>query len=425
MGFISKIFLKVKQQKSLANYLSSSMISIPVSLITSFISLRNIEVERMGTWTAVSIFQGYAIFLGLGIVNGMNRELPHALGQNDRNAAESYASSAMFYVLLLAGVYFLLGSAFVTFFVDSYIVVISVMAMVLKLSTLAFSQYLEGTFRSNSEFDKLSKATWISSGSRLLTSPLIFLGYEGFLLYMVLFDFVKAALLYLWRPIRVKPKYESEILLKLIKVGMPIFIATYLAGLIDTIPRLYILEDGGERALGIFAPVMMLLGIFEQFGAALSSFIYPKLTFRYGKGEKLKTLYFDNIKMILGASLLMSVLIVPMFFALNYFVELFPKYRESEPYLKTALLVGPLITYNLTGVIFVVAKRYISLYIMQAFKAIFFITVIFVIRKLGFADAIFASLWGIISTYLFLALIGGGLGWLIVRDKNRLAINKK
>ena len=411
MSFFLKNKIKLKQQKSIVNYISSSMIAIPVSLITSFISLRSVDVILMGTWTAVSIFHGYANFLGLGIVNGMNRELPHALGKNDKVAAQNYASSAMFYTLILVLVYLLLGLGYVVFFVDSYILLISVMAMVSKLAITTFSQYLEGTFRSNAEFDKLSKAIWISSVSRLLTAPLILFGYEGFLFYMILFDLTKATFLFIWRPIRTNPVYNKSVLISLMKVGIPIFIVTYLGSLIDTIPRLFILDGGGEIALGIFAPVMMLFGVFEQFQAALSSYIYPKLTYRFGQGEKLITLFKLNLKIMAGVSGLITVMVIPMYFALDYFVVLFPNYEASLPYLHLGLFAAPVITYNLPGVIFVIAKKFGPLYIIQVMKASFNIGIIYFIFNFTNCDIIMSSITGIISSYLFLGIISLILGW--------------
>lgn len=414
MLLLSNLIKEVKKQKTLLNYLSSSMVSIPVSLITSFISLKNIDPVLMGTWSAVSIFQGYAAFFGFGVLNGMNRELPHALGRKDNKKAYDLAANGLGFVSILAILYFALGICFLVVFTDNFYYKISVVALVSKLIIGLFGVYLEGTFRSNVDFDKLSKATWVSTLVRLVTCPLIFLGFEGFLIYMVLFDLSKTFLLFYWRPIRVKIQVNLSILETMIKVGMPIFIATYLGSLIDTIPRLFILKEGGEIALGLFAPVIMLVGIFEQFSGAMMSYVYPKFMFRYGEGEAIGSIYKSNLKIIAVVSTSLLVLMIPMFFALNYFVILFPKYKDSEPYLRIAIFLAPLVTHNLTGVIFVVLKKYTPLYLLQGLKATLLVSTIYLIDKFIVCETLNTVIFSIIVTYICLLIFGILMGLKII-----------
>ncbi len=406
MIMLSNLFNKVKDRKTLFNYLSSSMISIPVSLITGFVSLRNIDPILMGTWTAVSTFQGYTAFIGLGVINGMNRELPLTLGRNEKEKAFDFAANGLGFVIFQSLIYSILLIVFLICFSASLYYKLSIVALFLKVILGVFTIYLEGTFRSNSDFDKISKANWITSIIRLLLCPFVFLGFEGFLIYMVLFDFTKFLLLFYWRPIRVRASLNFNVLIFLMKVGVPIFIATYFSSLIDTIPRIFILKNGGEMALGLFAPVLMLLGIFEQFSGAVSSYIYPKLAFRYGSGESNESIYKSNLNAIIIVSTILLIMIAPLLFALNYFVEIFPKYKESIDYLRIAIFLAPLYSYNLSGIIFVIFKKYKSLYFFQSLKAILLIFIIFIIDEFFFCDPIISVTVALIVTFITLLFIG-------------------
>lgn len=406
------------QQKTLTNFLSSSMFAIPVSLVTSFISLRNIEPELMGIWVTVAIFQNYAAFFGIGVVNGMNRELPFALGQGKQERAREIASTSLSYVLLQASVYIVVGIAMTLILNKDYYFTIAICTFALKLIIDVYSQYLASTYRSNSDFNKLSKAQWWSSIFRLLSAPLIFLGFEGFLLYMVLFDLSRVVLLHWWRPIRVKPIWHSKGLVDIIKVGFPIFIAGYLTGLIDSIPRLFILNKGGTAALGLFAPVTMLFGVFIQFSGAFQNFTYPRFTYRFGQGESLANIVKSNIKIIVSVVGAMVLLLIPLYFALDYFVDVFPKYEKSAPYLYMGLLVVPFITHKLTGVVFVVGKNFKYMYAFQVVKFLLLSGGIYASLRWSGLDVVNAVILAMAVTYFLMLMIGLYMNLRMAKEQN-------
>lgn len=406
MIMFSSLLKKVKERKTLFNFLSSSLFSIPISLITSFISLRNIDPVLIGTWTAVTTFQGYAGFIGLGVINGMNRELPLSFGRNEKEKAFDFASNGLGYILFQSSLYFIFLIYFLFYYSDNLNYLLSIIALFIKVIIGIFNVYLEGTYRSNSDFDKISKINWITSIVRLLVCPLVFFGFKGFLIYMVVFDFAKFFLLFRWRPIKVKARFNFSVLKNLITVGFPIFIVTYLGSLIDTIPRIFILKNGGEIALGLFSPVIMLLGIFEQFSGAMSSYLYPKLAFRYGSGESIKSICKLNLRAIIIVFFCLLLLTIPLIFLLNYFVVIFPKYKGSISYLKIAVFLAPLFSYNLSGIIFVIFKKFKSLYILHCIKAILLFFLIFVIDKLFLSDPIYTVLVSLIVTFMIILLIG-------------------
>ncbi|NDA63293.1 MAG: hypothetical protein EBX50_14820 [Chitinophagia bacterium] len=80
-------------KKVILKVLSSSFLSLPVNLLVSVITLRYIDPYYLGVWAAMTIFETYANILRLGIVNGMNRELPYALGTGEQEKAIGYAQT--------------------------------------------------------------------------------------------------------------------------------------------------------------------------------------------------------------------------------------------------------------------------------------------------------------------------------------------
>jgi len=96
-NLISNLFLR---NKVLVKYISVSYLSIPVSLVTGFLAFRKIDPYLMGIWTTFSVLETYATFMRLGVINGMNRELPFALGEGNKEKADKLASTTLGYTII-------------------------------------------------------------------------------------------------------------------------------------------------------------------------------------------------------------------------------------------------------------------------------------------------------------------------------------
>jgi O-antigen/teichoic acid export membrane protein len=156
----------------------------------------------------------------------------------------------------------------------------------------------------------------------------------------------------------------------LLKIGLPIFFTSYLIGIIDTFPKLYILKYGNESLLGIYAPVVMLLGAFDLLPGALSTYLYPKYSFGFGQNNNARIIL-KNMFKIQGITIISIVgMIIIGYFLLPYFGLFFPKYQQSMPYLQLALIIGPFIVHKIGTMIYVVLREMKFLYIQLVLYAI-------------------------------------------------------
>jgi hypothetical protein len=98
----------------------------------------------------------------MGIVNGMNRELPFAMGQKDYNKANNYASSTLLFSLFNIVVLLLITPLIVSQIKidERYYACLAV--VLLKACLSFYTTYLTGTFRSDDQFNKLSNINLIS-----------------------------------------------------------------------------------------------------------------------------------------------------------------------------------------------------------------------------------------------------------------------
>ncbi len=166
----------------------------------------------------------------------------------------------------------------------SPIYIFSLIVVLIRVSLSFYSIYIEGTYRTTDCFNKLSNIRFVVIAFNVLLSPLIYyFNFNGYLMMQLGLAIINILLLHIYRPLRVKPKFQKDIFLFLLKTGLPLFITSYAISFIDTIPRLFILHYGNETLLGLYAPVLMITSAFALLPNTLATYYYPKLSFNFGK----------------------------------------------------------------------------------------------------------------------------------------------
>ncbi len=172
MIFLNKLLLNLKNKKVALKFISSSFLSLPVSLIVSFITFRNIDPYLMGIWQTMLIFETYAGILRFGVVNGMNRELPFHLGMGKNDEAKSFAETTLFYSLGNIILLWIIVPLIITNFEFNAVYFACLSVALIRVSLSFYISYLSGTFRSNDQFNNLSNIQFVVLISKLLCSLL-------------------------------------------------------------------------------------------------------------------------------------------------------------------------------------------------------------------------------------------------------------
>lgn len=305
----------------------------------------------MGMWATVTIFEVYSNFLRLGVVNGMNRELPYALGQGDKEKADKYAATTQMFSIFNGLILLLIAPIIINSIQldESYFACVAV--VLVKACLSFYTTYLQGTFRSDDQFGKLANITMWGLAAKLLFCPLVFLGFNGFLIFELILIVLNSLLLHKFRPIHIKPKLYFPEMKRLILTGFPLFTTSYLLGVIDTLPRLFIIKDGSEQLLGLYAPILMLVNTMMVFPSSIMNFLYPKFSYQIGQKTPAIQIWKKYFKIIAISFFGIILLVILGYFLLDYFGYFFPKYILSVPYLKAALLICPFVVYKMGNII--------------------------------------------------------------------------
>ncbi len=197
---------------------------------------RLVAPSTLGLFAGIGLVLGYASIAQLGILNGLNRELPFYMGKGDIERAHSLASAAQAWALAVGAVVFagLTGVA---------------------IWQLAHGELLTGRRLVHqrdpgdvhllrhwlpaddlSQLARLRQAgpgrTWPRGPPGLVGLALVaLLGFYGLCLRVVLAGATSTALLFRWRPVRVGPRWDWADLRHLFMIGAPIFAVGQVYGL--------------------------------------------------------------------------------------------------------------------------------------------------------------------------------------------------
>ena len=403
MIIINNIYNIVKSRKVLLKVLSSSFLSLPVSIAVSFVTYRLIDPCFLGIWATMTIVEVYSSFTRMGVINGMNRELPFARGEGREKDAKKYAETTLFYTLVTIFLLIIITPFVLSKFEFNSIYLASIIVVALRIVFNTYSTYLSSIYITSNNFNRLSNIQFIMIGCKLVLCVLVyFFAYNGYLMMQLLLVITNALMLHSYRPIRVKPRFNKHCFLSLVKVGFPIFLSSYAVGFIGTFPKVFILNFGNERLLGLYSPVLMVVASLAMLPTSISTYFYPRFSYILGKENNALLLWRKLLRIFL-----FSFLILVPFMGLGYifmddFIMWFPKFKESLPYLKIILLIGPFVLAKLGNLISVVLKQLKFLTFYVVFYGIFQITYLAFFYLVISKDVLYCAAWSQVCTFFSL-----------------------
>lgn len=405
MEFIKKYFSANFLDLTFFRYLFSSIFGSVTSLFAGFFTYRYIEPVFLGIWAFFSILEVYSTFSRLGVINGIGRELPYLLGKNMLAEARKLASTALGYSIISNLFLFIIVPIFVfSFYFNAHNIyhILSLIVIVLRILFSSYTSYLSVTFRTGESFIDLSRIQNVLSVIKLFSLPLvIYWGFTGLLIREFMLSFLEMIFFHIKRPMKVRIELDRFSFISLVKVGFPLFMVSYLVGVIETFPRIYIVKFGTITDLGLFSPVIVILGLAVILPNSIVSYMYPKMSFEFGLHESRVKLW----KVVKFTAIISFLSSVPMFIVVYVLADqvtwLFPKYSASVPYLKISSFALLFIGYKSSSLTFSVLKSWKSMIINTlVFLAVSVLSII--ILKQFFSNVLEVASYSIILTFAFM-----------------------
>jgi O-antigen/teichoic acid export membrane protein len=331
------------QYKTPLFYTGGSIAKAIAQMIAGFVIAKFVTPEDFGIWTTLNLAITYSMFLQAGSINGLNRELPYALGKGDERNALIMAGTVQTFTIFSSLLIILVGlSYYLIFPVDDPKFRYGLIGIILIISLSFYQNYLFSTFRSKQSFLKLSKIQFIHAFINIFTLILvIYYSYYGMVIKALLLNLIYAIFLHVSRPIKVGLIWNKEAFIKILKVGIPIFGLAYIESIAGTTDKVLLLKFSNIEDVGLYSFGFFALSSISIFSSSLASYIYPKMTYEFGKNED-KIIIWNYVTKItiLILTLLTPVAIIGYFIIPSLIRDFFPAYIQSIPSMRILLFAG-------------------------------------------------------------------------------------
>lgn len=364
--------------KSGAYYSAASSLSAVCSMIVGFINMRWLGPELLGIWQSVTIINSYLPIIQLGIQSGLNLEIPILLGENKKNIALEFVSTALFFAVILAGLFILIAVIIVSIVVNNNsdtkvlggIIVVSILAIL-----SCFRLHYIATYRTANAFDKLAIIYCIDSVVTLALIIVIYkYQYYGLLFFYAFKDFTITLLLFIFAPYRkIKPHFYKEHFIVLLKRGLFMSVFNEIKGVVESLPRVILLSIGGIIQVGLFNPALVVGSIVNLIPNQIAQFLHPQLGMKYGQTKQAKDMwrYFKALTVFIP--LFLIPVVVCGWFLIPYALEyLFPKYLTSLWPIRIMLIGFIFSTTFFTRGFLITIKAYKEVLSLQIIDLLFF-----------------------------------------------------
>ncbi len=333
----------LRRQAGFLAFAGSSVAVNAATLIAGVLVLRWIEPAAIGVWQTLLLAQSWLNLIRFGVLNGMNRELPYLLGRNDTAAAYRTAQIAQLHALLcsvLAAAGFSLSLVFLGTWGEAWLWGLA--AMLVVAAAGFYNGYLQATFRSHKEFDRLSKVQWLQAAFLLLLPAFAWRwGFAGFCAHAALQAMLVTGCAHALRPIRLPPAFDWKVARQLLATGLPLFVSSYLYVVGLGLERVVLLYRGHVQALGMYAPAVAVLSAMAVVPAAVSMYLYPRISFHLGQTQDPRQLW-KLSRFAIAASVGCGLPVVLLGWPLipPVVAEWFPAYAPAVPAMRISLLTG-------------------------------------------------------------------------------------
>ena len=338
--------------------------------------------DQYGLWQSVNLIAVYGYVLLAGINPGLSIELPYALGAKKNNIAKDLASTTKLISILVALLLVVISFILSLFIADQQIK-ISIIIISIITGIGFYRNYLLETCRANGELMTLLK---VQGSEILLMIASLFAVYKfqyyGMLYRALAIMILVTIMLSFLDPMKaVSPKWNKKAFLTLLKTGFPIYMSSYLLLIGTTTDRLILANKYEPEILGIYSPALMIFTAFQLMPNAISQYISPKMSFKFGESNSVQEIWTISWKssiILLLIAMPVSVIgwnIIPII--INNF---YPDYVNGIKAAQIACISGAIAS-GATG--------WMAMQSIKAFKTMFLIGIFIIF--VGFAMPLFLS----------------------------------
>lgn len=316
-----------------AAFAGNNFVSLALRLIGGILVARTVEPSVLGLFNSLALVLGYLPFLQLGVLNGLNRELPYQLGAGRRDSALQLAAAAQGWALATGCVSVAGLSALSAFHLyrGNWYLAIGWFTNALGGMAYFYSTYLQMTFRTSGEFARLGVANVVQNTVAVASVLAVSLwGFVGLCFRSVASNGAQLAMLCRWKPIAVRPRWSPAHIRLLIRTGLPIFAVGQVYAWWSVLDSTLVLKFLGTRAVGLYALAVLTTSALQILPLSVAQVVYPKMAEQYGaKADALQLLRTAMLPTLAAVAVMFPVLVATWHLLPELVVRVVPNYREG------------------------------------------------------------------------------------------------
>jgi O-antigen/teichoic acid export membrane protein len=258
-----------------------------IFLFISGVFTRNLlGPEQNGIWLSLSLIFIYGNLTQLGVVNGINREIPRILGARDDDGAQKIREAGLGWMVV----------PFLFSFIFIFIVLLLDLNSLMKIYTITaillvplqnIMNFYRITYLTINQFKQVAINQIIVGPIQSILS-IIFVYYFGFWglllpIYIASIFSIVIFVKYLNQPIKIRWNWPTS--KYLMSFGVTIMVIGLSWSLFTTIDRIMISALLGAKELGFFGISILLFQGLMMFPQVFSQVMYPKISFAYGQNN--------------------------------------------------------------------------------------------------------------------------------------------
>jgi O-antigen/teichoic acid export membrane protein len=399
MGFTDQF----NKYKTVFFYVATTVIKASAQIASVFLVAKYVLPEDLGLWTIANVFVIYSMLLNLGIISGMNRELPFNLGKGNKQRAEAIVATSMLYMWGMICTMIVVGIIISLFYLNRFSnkTVVSGCAVTLISAMNFLENFLLATYRSNSSFNTLSRIQLLQAILNITTLVFIYLyGFWGLIFKTVFVQLVYVTFLYFNRPFKVSARWDKQAFYDVLKVGFPIYILAYIQSSAATFDKVLLAKITDKMHLGYYSFGMYSFVALGLIPTAISNFIYPKLSYKYGRDNNALALWTDFKKIVLGMfAMLLPIAIVAWITAPYLLNRFFPAYNNGISAFRILAVAAIFLGVNAGSSVILTVKKWKYIVGYQSIYAVSLVIWPFIFSLL-YKDKVTGVAFGVLAGYL-------------------------
>ncbi|WP_422931566.1 lipopolysaccharide biosynthesis protein [Singulisphaera sp. PoT] len=348
--------------KLTAIFTGGNVLSTGLRFVGGILTAQVVAPATLGMFNGVSLVLGYLTFFQLGIINGLNRELPYHIGAGHREKALDLASVTQAWSLIVGS-----AVAVVLLVIAAWQGMVGNWELAAGFATVAFASfqyyfaqfYLQVTFRTGGDFARLAIVNVAHNAFAIVMIAFVWLvGFYGLCLRQLGVAIFQAVLLWIWRPLKVGLKWDWPLFRHLLRIGFPIMVVGQIWQWWTVFDATLVLAHLGKQGLGLYTLATVTSTTFSQLYLSTSQVIYPRMASQYGRTGRLDDLLSLSIKPTLALSAMMLGSAVVGWFLMPTVARIvLPNYVEGVQAARWTLVATALMGLSPPLNIFTVVRR--------------------------------------------------------------------